>query len=151
MKFRLSLLIVSTATLLCGCLVMVPGNLYPIQGPAAAAQNPPPIYSVTISGFANSGTMTATLQNNETCSGTWSQVSQRDNSASQMSAQWDQVYGQGFFVANVLGNPIFARAVLTCKLGTTLNIEFFERDAGAFAGAKGVGQDSKGNLYKVTF
>ena len=151
MTFRLSLVIVSTATLLSGCLVMVPGNLYPIQGPAAAAQNPPAIYSVTISGIANSGTMTATLQNNEACSGKWSQLSQRDNTAGQMSAQWDQVYGQGFFVANVLGNPIFARAVLTCKQGTTLNIEFFERDPGAFAGAKGVGQDSKGNLYKVTF
>lgn len=151
MKFRLLLLTASTATLLSGCLVMVPGNLYPIQGPAAAAQNPPPVYSVTISGIMSSGTMTATLQNKETCSGKWRQVSQRDNSAGQMAAQWDEVYGQGFFVANVLGNPIFARAVLTCKQGTTLNIEFFERDPGAFAGSKGVGQDSKGNLYKVTF
>lgn len=151
MKFRLLLLTVSTATLLGGCLVMVPGNLYPIQGPAAVAQNPPAIYSVTISGIINSGTMRATLQNDEACSGKWSQVSQRDNSAGQMSAQWDQVYGQGFFVANVLGNPIFARAALKCKQGTTLNIEFFERDPGAFAGSKGVGQDSGGNLYKVTF
>ena len=151
MKFRHLLMIVSTATLLSGCLVMVPGNLYPIQGPAASAQNPPAIYSVTINGIANAGTMSATLQNNESCSGTWSQVSQRDNSAGQMSAQWDQVYGPGFFVANVLGNPVFARAVLTCKQGTTLNIEFFEHDPGAFAGTKGIGQDSKGNLYKVTF
>lgn len=151
MNFRLLAVIVSTATLLSGCLVMVPGNLYPIQGPAASAQNPPAIYSVTINGIANAGTMSATLQNNESCSGTWSQVSQRDNSAGQMSAQWDQVYGPGFFVANVLGNPIFARAVLTCKQGTTLNIEFFEHDPGAFAGTKGIGQDSKGNLYKVTF
>lgn len=151
MKFRHLLMIVSTATLLSGCLVMVPGNLYPIQGPAASAQNPPAIYSVTINGIANAGTMSATLQNNESCSGAWNQVNQRDNSAGQMSAQWDQVYGPGFFVANVLGNPIFARAVLTCKQGTTLNIEFFEHDPGAFAGTKGVGQDSKGNLYKVTF
>jgi hypothetical protein len=150
-KFRHLLMIVSTATLLSGCLVMVPGNLYPIQGPAASAQNPPAIYSVTINGIANAGTMSATLQNNESCSGAWNQVNQRDNSAGQMSAQWDQVYGPGFFVANVLGNPIFARAVLTCKQGTTLNIEFFEHDPGAFAGTKGVGQDSKGNLYKVTF
>jgi hypothetical protein len=150
-NFRLLAVIVSTATLLSGCLVMVPGNLYPIQGPAATAQNPPAIYSVVINGIANSGTMTATLQNNESCSGAWNQVNQRDNSAGQMSAQWDQVYGPGFFVANVLGNPIFARAVLTCKQGTTLNIEFFEHDPGAFAGTKGIGQDSKGNLYKVTF
>jgi hypothetical protein len=137
--------ILSTASLLSGCLF--PGNLYPIEGPAATAQNPPAIYSVHIS----AGNMTATLQNNESCSGTWKQLSQRDNSAGQMSAQWDQVYGQGFFVANVLGNPFFARAVLTCKQGTTLNMEFFQHERGALSGTKGIAQDSKGNLYKVTF
>lgn len=151
MKLRILAVIVSTTTLLSGCLAMVPGNLYPIQGPAATAPNPPAIYPLTVSGFANSGSMSATLQNNETCSGKWSQLSQRDNTAGQMAAQWDQAYGQGFFVANVLGNPIFARALLTCKQGTTLNIEFFERDRGIVVGAKGVGQDSKDNLYKVTF
>jgi len=149
-KLRVLSVILSTATVLSGCLIMVTGHLYPIQGPAAA-QNPPVIYKVVINGVALSGTMTATLENNESCSGTWHQVAQADSTAGQMSAQWDQVYGQGFFVANVLGNPVFARAILTCKQGTSLNIEFFELIAGNFAGAKGVSQDSKGNLYKVTF
>jgi len=78
-------------------------------------------------------------------------VSQNDPSAGQMAAQWDQVYGQGFFVANVLGNRFLAHATLRCTQGATLSLEFFRIIAENLMGSKGVAQDSKNNLYKVTF
>jgi hypothetical protein len=67
--------------MLSGCLVMVPGHLYPVQGTLAKAANA-------------------------------------------MAAGWDPVYGGGFFTAQVLGTPLFAR---------------------------GVAADNQGNVYKLTF
>ena len=151
-----------TVALLSGCIAMVPGHLYPIQGPAAA-QNPPPIYSASVTGpvQGNDGelgggtpagrTLTVTLGNNESCTGSWDAVAQGDNTAGQLSVQWDQVYGPGFFVANVLGNGHFNRGNLTCKSGGALTIEFCTPNKFHSGNSKGVAQDGKGNLYKVTF
>ena len=47
------------ATLLSGCMVMVPGHLYPIQGPLAS-QTPPPVLPLTLDGVFKSGTLTGT-------------------------------------------------------------------------------------------
>jgi hypothetical protein len=150
LKLRLLTMLVSTATLLSGCIIGGGGHLFPVQGPAAA-QNPPAVYSLSVSGQFNTGTLTATLENNESCSGTWVQPKDTDRSAGQMSAQWDQVYGAGYFVAHVLGTGSVVHATLTCKQGTTLEAEFFRTNPGSFGGSQGVAQDSKGNLYKVTF
>lgn len=151
MKKCLLSVVVSTATLLGGCnLIPMSGSLYPVQGPAIA-QNPPPIYSIVAHGAYFDGSLNATLANNELCSGTWHQVDKNDTTAGQMSVQWDQVYGPGFFVARILGNPTLSRGALTCKQGTTLNIEFFHGEGTGLPGATGIAQDNKGNLYKVTF
>jgi hypothetical protein len=156
-KLRVLTVIVSTATVLNGCQLTVPGHLYPVQGPAAA-QNPPPIYSAFARGLIGEGgemliggTLVATLENNDSCSGNWNPVPTGDNTAGQMSVQWDQVYGPGFFLANVLGNSHFARATLTCKSGGALNLEFFDPNSAHSGNSKGVARDAAGNLYKVTF
>ena len=137
------------ATTLSGCMIVVPGHLYPIQGPLAN-QAPPPVLPMTLSGIYYSGTLSATLQGGEVCKGGWTQVRQDDPSANKMAAQWDAVYGQGFFVANVLGNPVFARATLTGTQGTTVSVEFYDPQPGNVTTVVGIAQDSKGNLYKVT-
>ena len=138
------------ATLLSGCVVA--GHLYPIQGPLAS-QSPPPILPMTLTGATpNSGTLTVTLQGAEVCKGNWALVHQDDPSASLMAAQWDEIYGPGFFVANVLGSQGFARGALTGTRGSTVNVEFFGlKPGGGTAAVVGIAQDSKGNLYKLTF
>jgi hypothetical protein len=147
-KFRLASAALLTATSLTGC--ALPGHLYPLQGPAAT-HNPPVIFPLVLNSQVPGG-VTATLDNNESCTGHYANVSPSDSTAGQMSLQWDQVYGPGFFTANVLGNAGFQRAALTCKQGTTLNVEFFQTvTSGGVATGKGMGQDSKGNLYKLTF
>lgn len=45
---KLLVLLSLIAALATGCLVMVPGHLYPVQG-ALAAQTPAPIYKFTLS------------------------------------------------------------------------------------------------------
>jgi hypothetical protein len=147
MKTPAVMLLIATA--LTGCMVMVPGHLYPIQGPLAS-QTPMPILPLTLSGILNSGSLSVTLQGGETCKGSWNQVHADDPSGNKMAAQWDAVYGQGFFTANVLGNPVFARSALTCNKGSTLNVELYDPKPGNPIAVVGIAQDDKGNLYKMT-
>lgn len=149
-RLRVLTVLVSTVTLLSGCIIGGGGHLFPVQGPAAG-KNPGAVYSMSVTGAFSTGTLTATLENNESCSGTWLQLKDTDSSAGQMSAQWDQVYGPGFFVAHVLGSGALIHGTLACKQGTTLNAEFFRTNPGSLGGSQGVALDSKGNLYKVTF
>ena len=146
---KATVLMLLIGTLLSGCIIMQPGHLYPIQGPLAS-QTPLPVLPLTLSGVFNSGSLNVTLQGGETCKGAWNQVHQDDPSGNKMAAQWDAVYGQGFFVANVLGNPVFARAALTCTQGSTVNVEIYDPKPGNVFAAVGIAQDSKGNLYKLT-
>jgi hypothetical protein len=143
-RLLLSLLITA---LLSGC-VVVPGHLYPVAGPLST-QTRPPIFDVILSQVQTQAVV-ATLQNGEVCQGVRIQILQNDPSANQMSAQWDLVYGQGFFVANVLGSKSLYRADLTGTSGTTLSVEFYLHNAQDMATAKGIAQDNHGNVYKLT-
>jgi len=50
-------LLISALAVLDGCASMVPGHLYPVQGPLSK-QSMPPIYAVTVSGsFLPSGSL----------------------------------------------------------------------------------------------
>src|SRR5277367_4458327 len=95
---RLITALLLSAPLLSGCLAWPQGHLYPVQGPLAV-QAPAPIYTVTLSGLAGSGSMSVELADG-TASGSWAVVSPQDATASKLSVQWDAVYGAGFFVAN---------------------------------------------------
>lgn len=141
--------LVLVATLLAGCVVMVPGHLYPVQGPLAAA-NPQPIYSLTMNGVYDTGTLTATLPDGEECKGDWGAISPTDPNARQMSAVWDSVYGNGFFVAHVLGSRVFAAAVLKGDRGTTLNVQIYDPKPGDVSAVIGVATDNSGNQFKLT-
>ena len=149
MKKRLAA-VTMILSMLAGCVVMAPGHLYPVDGPLST-QTPVPIYKVTLSGVLNSGSMSATLQDGEVCSGGWAAIPQDDATAGSMSADWDRVYGAGFFVANVLGKPVFARATLTGTKGTTLQVQFYDPTPGQFANVEGVARDNSGNVFKLTF
>src|ERR1700747_3481416 len=97
-----------SASLLSACanlLVAVPGHLYPIEGPLTSV-TPMPVYTVRISGVGNRGTLAATLEG-QALAGSWSPVAPDDPAANSMAADWDRVYGAGFFTANVLGTNMF--------------------------------------------
>jgi hypothetical protein len=134
-----------------GCAVMVPGHLYPVQGPLSK-ESTPPVYTVTLNGsFLPSGSLTVHMAAGIACPGDWKAVSADDPSARQMSAEWDEVYGNGYFVANVLGKRTFARSVPTCTNGTKLNLEFLVVRPGNPSSTIGVVSDGTGNIFKLSF
>jgi hypothetical protein len=68
-----------------------------------------------------------------------------------MSVEWDIVYGNGYFVAHVLGKRTFARAVLTCTNTEKLNLEFLVVKPGDPSSTIGVVSDGAGNIFKLAF
>jgi len=140
----------SVFALLAGCAVMVPAHLYPVRGPLAQQSNPP-TYSGTLNGsFLPHGTFTVHLAAAVSCRGDWSAVPAEDPTARQMSAAWDEVYGSGFFVANVLGRRTFARGTLTCTDARILHLEFLVVEPGKQDSTIGVVGDDGGNIFKLT-
>ena len=132
-----------------GCAIGVQGHLYPVRGPLSQS-NPPTIVGVSLSGVMDSGSIEASYSADNICKGPWRTVDQADQSSRQMAADWDQVYGDGFFVANVLGQKLFVRGNLACGDGSTLLLEFVEAAPG-FVNARGVAKDERGNVFKLTF
>jgi hypothetical protein len=66
---------------------------------------------------------------------------------------WDIVYGQGFFLAQVLGTRI-RQVVATGNKGTVIQVECLYGDprfGNPNSGSNGVAVDSKGNIYKVVW
>jgi hypothetical protein len=131
-----SVLLLCAALLVSGC---VAGHLYPVQGPLSALK-PPPVYKVRMD---NADSISTRLANGKLCRGTWLDVVQADPTARDMSAEWDLVYGKGFFLANVLGKVTIARAILTCPDDMKVTVEFNS--------TYGVAKDGNGNVFKLTF
>ena len=138
-------------------------RLYPVQGPLAS-QTPMPVYVAKLSGALNSGTFTATLENGDVYSGRWSVVPQpkapkgqipvTNPSAGAMSAEWDAVYGSGYYVAHVLGARLYARAELKSGADKILKVEMYQppvKTDETGINIKGVAKDSNGNIFKVAF
>lgn len=164
MKIRFAVI-----TLLCTCFIsscVRVAHFYPVQGPLAV-ETPPPIYTGKIAGVINSGSISAKFANGQQYSGQWQGQSAsalaKESSRGvvppfNLSAEWDAVYGSGFYTAHVLGAHLFARTTLTGTQGGTLQLEMISqpvetadaKDAAAPA-IKGVARDEKGNVYKVAF
>ena len=70
-----------------------------------------------------------------------------------MPAAWDAVYGQGYYVAHVLGQRLYAHALVTGNQGTILNVEFYRvyRGQNEPGEIHGVAKDNKGDIFKLAF
>lgn len=153
MKYSFVPLIMIAANL-AGCILTVPGGFSPVDGPLSR-QNPVPTYTARMSGVL-SGTISVVLANAEVCKGSWAFVSRTPPADSvagapppNMAADWELVYGQGFYVAQVVGNKLYARATLTGNMGTLVNVEL-SNATNTRGNTKGVAQDNHGNIYKVS-
>jgi hypothetical protein len=142
---------------LSGCISLsVPGGFSPVRGPLSQ-QSPVPTYTAKMSGIL-SGTISVVIANAEICSGPWAFVSKAppagtDTAAAaapvDMGADWDFVYGPGYYVAHVVGDKLYARATLTGNMGTVLNVEL-SNETNTRGNTKGVDQDNHGNVFKVS-
>jgi len=131
-----------------GCAVHA--GLYPVGGPSEQASGAIP--SVKITGPFNSGNISVKLNDGEVCKGRWNRITA--TSANALAPVWDTVYGQGFYVAHVLGTSLYAQSVLTGNRGTTLTIEMYRRESGDpnhITPLQGVAKDNHGNIYKLAY
>jgi hypothetical protein len=163
MKARLVLALLSVC-MISGCHSY--GHLYQVRGPlASASASPVYAFSFTFPGSPRNehdqnGDFSMVLFNGEKFQGPWKMMYRKPGApiaavgtpvSGNMAAAWDTVYGQGFYVAQVLGAPYFAHTMLTGSQGTTLRIEWRESElrGATIVDTKGVAQDSKGNIYKL--
>jgi hypothetical protein len=160
---RSQLLLIASAMLLLGCtppIAYTTSYLFPIQGPTSA-QKPLPVIPVTVTndspnaaGFIMGGNITFALPDEETFHGRWSREAYINSDPGALAQQretdiqpaWDVVYGEGYYIANVLGSLIHARAMLKGSRGTSIQIEFNSAQPWP---TRGVARDDKGNIYKL--
>ena len=132
-----------TPFLLLGCLV--PMHLYPIR---AGSTQP------VLHGHASINTVTFTLPSGEVCKGRWTRVTPNTPASTDpdadLRALWDEVYGPGFYLSQVLGSVNHGQALLLGDRGTRLRVEFYQ---GTVKGSPllGVGRDGQGTAYKLTY
>jgi hypothetical protein len=154
-------LVLSLATL-CICILANSGSasaqkLYPVLGPLAA-QTPQPVFKGQLRRpMFSVGSVFLLLKSWTASSGELLQGKPKTVLASSVTPApatgaislpqpnlafaWDAVYGEGFFVAHILGNK-FGQGVFTGNQGTVLQVESLD-------GRNGVAVDNKGNTYKM--
>ena len=147
--------------MLSGCTATA--RLYPVRGPLST-QTPVPVYVGKLTDGLHSGDFSAVLGNGEVFKGRWNLVARPNSpkdasasggpSANSLSAEWDAVYGPGFYVAHVLGARLYGRAILKGSRGTPLEMEIYKPDdvkENTVGAIKGVAKDDKNNIYKIAF
>jgi hypothetical protein len=135
-------------------------KLYPVQGPLAASA-PQTVYvghlkfRVMSVGTPFHLLKSWTVANGEVLTGNVTTVKKAPMNAaplgspagnppqSDLAAAWDAVFGQGYFVARVLGNSL-DQGIFKGPQGTILQVESLD-------GQKGVAVDNRGNVYKMVW
>jgi hypothetical protein len=159
--------------LLCLCTLdgCINARLYPVKGPLSL-QTPVPVYKakMTQAPMVPSGAFSAVLGGGEVCKGKWEMIfgsrtpkpaaPGADPSAQNLAADWDTVYGTGYYSFKVLSSQ-FMRGVATGNRGTILNVEMYWNEYNSVPGPPngsnvvremaGVAKDNKGNIYKLAF
>lgn len=143
MRLRL-ILAITLACASTGCAVGVI-HLYPVEA-SSAGQQPKSILSGTIIYAPGSATISFQLPDGEKYSGPCtfgSPAGVNDD----LKGTWDSVYGQGDYLAHVVGSPTHCTATLTGSKGTVFHVESYNETAET--PVKGIAQDSNGDIYKL--
>ncbi len=153
---RLAIMMAITAS----CGIALAQKLYPVQGPLASSA-PQTVYAghmkfrVVSAGPPFRLLKSWTVANGEVLQGEIVTVKKAPmNTAplgspagfppqSDLAAAWDAVFGQGYFVARVLGNTL-DQGIFKGPQGTVLQVESLD-------GQKGVAIDNRGNVYKMVW
>ena len=120
-------------------------HLYPIEA-SSVGQPQKSILSGTIIYAPVSATISFRLQDGEKFFGpcTFGSAAGVNDD---LKATWDSVYGQGEYLAHVVGSGTHCTATLTGSKGTVFHIESYNETAET--PLKGIAQDSNGNIYKL--
>jgi len=168
MKGSLVLAVMCLATM-GGCAT---AHMYPVRGPLIQ-QTPVPVYKakMTQGPMIPHGSFSAVLGDGEVCKGEWKLIFGSKTpkpaapgagpSAQDLAADWDIVYGTGYYSFKVLGAMSFMRAEAKGNRGTILDVEMYlnqsaampelPKDTNLIREMAGVARDNKGNIYKLVF
>ena len=158
MKAKLVLSLILVSGMFAGSDSAFAQKLYPVQGPLAA-QTPQPVFSGHIRRpMFGPAPVFLLLKSWTVANGVLLQGKPKTLQASSVNPPpngtisfpqsnlafaWDAVYGEGFFVAHILGKK-FGQGVFTGSQGTVLQVESLD-------GRNGVAVDNKGNTYKMVW
>jgi hypothetical protein len=120
-------------------------HLYPVEA-SSAGQPQRPILSGTILYAGTSATISFQLPDGESLHGPCTFGSPAGVNGD-LKEPWDSVYGQGDYLAHVVGSPAHCTATLTGSKGTVFHVESYNENAET--PLKGIAQDSNGNIYKL--
>ena len=140
----LRLLLASAAIAVGGCAASAI-HLYPVDA-SIAGQPPKAILSGTIIYVGPTATISFHLPAGEKFSGpcTFGSAAGVNDD---LKATWDSVYGQGDYLAHVVGSPTHCTAKLTGSKQTIFRLEAYNETADT--PLKGIAEDSTGNIYKL--
>lgn len=159
--------------LLAGVLLVVllslgcaPARLIPVKGPLST-QTPPPIYAAKLTVKYSSAMLSGTLGDGDVFKAKMEKATiSFDPSGTpttpvgNLSAEWDTVYGVGFFRQRAAQAQRYLRGEAKSTRGTLLTVEMIWNETQPWLGSKdsapdlevkGVAKDDKGNVYKLTF
>jgi len=149
-KYVIASLILSS---LIGCSLTM--NMYPVRGPLTD-KTPVPTIHLHLDGGPSPEPVSLVLPDGETCQGQWSsEIAKIPSSATQLGQNvtnndipvvWDEIFGQGYYLAKVVGAIHHGHGVLKGNHGTVINLDFLIRRGASIIG---VAADNKGNYYKM--
>lgn len=136
---------ITLACLCCGCAVEAV-HLYPVS-PAPQALTAPSILSGNVvSAPQGAASVSFKSPDGEKFSGDCA-IGSAAGVNSPLKEPWDSVFGQGDYVAHVVGSLQHCSATLAGSRGTTLSLEFYRESANA--AVKGIARDAGGLVYKL--
>lgn len=136
----------SLGVLLGGCVAVTTGSFSPVRGPLAE-QKPAPSFPAHMTG-ALSGEITVNPPGDGSCTGAWSLLGTQQQTFD-LSADWDLIYGAGYYTAHVLGAREFVRTTLKCTGGSVIRTEL-SNETNTRSNTFGVAEDDHGNVFKVS-
>jgi len=135
-------------------------RMYPVKGPLSSHQ-PPPVYNAKLSATFYSGTFSTALNDGEHFKVPMNMAVNAGPTPPSLAAEWDSVYGAGYYKFKVLDAQLHLRGLATGSKGTVLQVELYENEVRPVPAVKGdhssliemhgVAKDSNGNVYKVVF
>jgi hypothetical protein len=141
-------------------------RLYPVRGPLAAQPSPPVLTGKTKEGMISDKLVAWVLPNGDVLkldekSHGWTVAFANNKTPGtpesyppqpNLAFAWDAVYGQGYYVANILGSKNVGQGLYTGPDGTVLQMEFLRYPPGHSSGIpSGVAVDNQGNIYKMAW
>lgn len=123
-------------------------RLHPVVG-STPSPAPIPCKFRAQAGWRNA-TLVAILPEGETVSGTVSLVGKSSPPDHQLAGVWDQVYGTGYYNANVLGAHNHSRVVLKNEKGIEITVELFGGPEKT-DDSQGVAIAKNGQIYKLGY